>query len=176
MAPPQRKKNKRAPKRWRPPWRDLFDGEPIERLFPRDHECAERNDEKVALAELDRRVARLAEHYGTATFRQLLLAVLADIDHAFTIIDPLPRPKGRQWVGVDGLVLLSEVECFGEALRKETGKEVKLEAILGEVHRVSRYRTMSPGHLNTAYHAAKRYHYKESPKQRRRKGTKRGAL
>ena len=103
------------------------------------------------------------------------IALLQELDPALrTVVKPL-RPKHRQWVGADGLVLLSEVKCFGEALRKEAGKEVKLEAILAEVHRVPRYRTMSPGHLNTAYHTAKRYHDKKSRKRRARTGTGQGA-
>jgi hypothetical protein len=55
------------------------------RRFRRGDTLHEEAVRKEALAELDRRIGCLAQHYGAGTDRELLVAVLRDVDPAFTI-------------------------------------------------------------------------------------------
>src|SRR5262249_40641587 len=158
-------RRKRAPKKMRPPWWHLFQGKPIQRY------SKESWAEPFAQEELRRRLARLCEHYGVSTFRDLTLSIVRDLDPSFTIVDPLPRPKGKtatRWRGTEGLQLLIHVRGVREDLQENTGRKISLEAALEELReRSSKYREMSPGHLNTAYHTAKRHHGTQAQRTRK---------
>jgi hypothetical protein len=154
MSLSQRKKNKRAPKRSRPPWGDLFDGKPIERWFRRDDPLHGEAAEKDAIAQRDRRVARLADHFGASTYRELVLAIASKLDPALTIVDPVPLRTGKtapKWRWSESQFLTAV-----EFLRKEAdGKKVSWKTILKELqesHRDPIYQGISDGTLKARHH------------------------
>jgi hypothetical protein len=169
----RKRKGKRAPKNRLPPWGALFDGQPIERSFPRADPQHGEAAEKDAQDVLARRLSRLAEHYGAKSFRELVVAIASQLDPAFTIIDPAPPPSGRQWhdgdggIGLDGEVLLREFENVDTSLREEEGREVTDMAVLAELCEKSpRYRGMSREALKTRLSEAR------SAKRGTRRGTR----
>src|SRR5947208_855316 len=117
MALPQRKKKKRAPRKRRPPWGDLFDGKPIERWrsdFPDIDAALERD----ARAEQCRRAVRIMhEHYGIqgTTGRQWFefsVALLQELDPALrTVAKPLMpmHVTAGRWSSAGGIQLLQHI-------------------------------------------------------------------
>lgn len=118
-----------------PPWGDRFGNRPIERYFPRDDPTQGEAAEKDACAELDRRMARLADYYGARTFKELARSLAAEMHPAFTIIDRKPKEEAaRKWQGQMGLQLVDLVVDIRAELRRYGGaKRITWKHVLNEL-------------------------------------------
>ena len=144
----------------RPIWGDRFGKRPIERYFRRDDPTQGEVAEDEALAELDRRIARLAEYYGVRTYRDLARRLAGEIHPAFTIIDPKPKRKATgitaaKWRGQMGIQLVDLVEDIRNELRRSRGgRRVTWKHVLGELIAPSMEATTSTIQLWAQQHGA----------------------
>lgn len=170
-------------KKRRPPWGEIFDG-PIERLFSIDHPKYGEMAQSDATVELVRRLSRVKEeHYGIngdtgRAWLEFALKLGAELDKALTITEPKPKPSGktaRKWAGVEGILLIENVNATWEAQCREQRKagkpenEVTLESVFTELKDLgrSRYGEMSIDELRARLHDAEKYH-PEHTKQRKK--------
>jgi len=158
-----------ARKKKLPPWGDLGDGRPIERLFSKELCSAERRfdelAEKDARSEQFKRMCRLKEHYGIQgesgwrPWYELALALASERDPALTIVDKRPPPTGKtaaRWRGPEGLQLCTQIELMKREY-EEAGKPVPTILALLAQHQQEylRYSEMKLEDLDKAYYAAR---------------------
>jgi hypothetical protein len=167
--------------RTRPAWVDMFGRKPIKR--PVQLSLISRNRfgqmaEKLALEDQFERMIELKREFGIEkgtgwrTWYALALALAAERNPAFSIVDPTPKKKGKtaaRWVSTQGLQLLDLVDCVVANLQ-DRGEKTTWKHILKALSDHPDYKGMNEATLKANYSRAKKHWpdvYRDRPKRKK---------